>query len=302
MPRATAGTSRRRHEESQPVYQDGALRFDGESSHLGLAGANTRLTDYTLFLVAAPLSNHGGFRAFLAMNRRGQVDFTSGVTVDMSFPFTARFDVLNVEGNGFVGAANLMTVPSDFGVVRRMTVTSMIRPGGTRLYVDGRPAGSRDRRELTLEVDQIVVGARYYGFPPAIRSFLDGDILQILVYDRVLDDPERREVEDYLAARLGGRGPIRRAGRPARRQAAGRRPGPAARADVRAGLLGARAAGRPDQHQQRQVSPRRQARRPGLQRGYLPAVRLATATAWRTRVERFWEKPGGASSRRSAWH
>ncbi len=204
-----------RHEESQPVYQDGALRFDGESSHLGLAGANTRLTDYTLFLVAAPLSNHGGFRAFLAMNRRGQVDFTSGVTVDMSFPFTARFDVLNVEGNGFVGAANLMTVPSDFGVVRRMTVTSMIRPGGTRLYVDGRSAGSRDRRESTLEVDQIVVGARYYGSPPAIRSFLDGDVLQVLVYDRVLDDPERREVEAYLAARLGAGGPIRRAGRPA---------------------------------------------------------------------------------------
>ena len=72
-----------------------------------------------------------------------------------------------------------------------------------------KPGRSRDRDASVLDVDRITVGARYFGFPPDIRGFLDGDILQVLVYDRVLDEAERREVEDYLAARLGGKGPIR---------------------------------------------------------------------------------------------
>ena len=38
------------------------------------------------------------------------------------------------------------------------------------------------------------------GSRPTIRGFLDGDILQVLVYDRVLEEAERREVEAYLIA------------------------------------------------------------------------------------------------------
>ena len=125
-----------------------------------------------------------------------------------------RFDTLNVEGEGFGGMGNLMAEPSDFGVVRRMAVTSSPGPRGTKLYMDGRPARSRDRKASVLDVDRITVGARYFGFPPAIQGFLDGDILQILVYDRVLDEAERQEVEAYLAARLGGKGPITRPRRP----------------------------------------------------------------------------------------
>ena len=63
-------------------------------------------------------------------------------------------------------------------------------------------------------MDRIVVGARFFGFPPSIRGFLEGDIFQVLLYDRVLDDAERREVEAYLASRIGGEGPILRPARP----------------------------------------------------------------------------------------
>ena len=69
------------------------------------------LKDFTVFVVAAPFSNSGGFRAFLAMHQEGRDDFTSGVTVDMGFGFTGRFDALNVEGKGFGGMTNLMAVP-----------------------------------------------------------------------------------------------------------------------------------------------------------------------------------------------
>ena len=198
------------HPEAQPLYLAGALRFNGESTFLERAGAAARLEDFTLFIVAAPFSNAGGFRAFLATHEQGEVDFTSGVTVDMSAAFTMRFDTLNVEGEGFGGMQNLLAEPSSFGTVRRMVVTSSPGPRGTKLYMDGKPARARDRKASILDVDRIVAGARYFGFPPAIQGFLDGDILQILVFDRVLSEPERKEVESYLAARTGGSGPITR--------------------------------------------------------------------------------------------
>ncbi len=201
--------------EAQPVYVEGALRFDGEKSFLERAGAAARLEDLTLFIVAAPFANVGGFRAFLAVHEQGEVDFRSGVTVDLGGASTMNFDMLNVEGEGFVGMQNLLVEPSIFGVVRRMAVTSSPGRSGTKLYVDGRAARMRDRMASVLDVDRIIVGARYFGFPPAIQGFMDGDILQILVYDRVLDDGERNEVEDYLAARTGGKGQITRP-RPAR--------------------------------------------------------------------------------------
>ncbi len=199
--------------EAQPLYQDGALRFDGEASHLELAGMEAKFREITLFVVAAPFGNAGGFRAFMAMNEEGKDDFTSGLTIDMGFGFSSRFETLNVEGNGFGGMANLMAEPSEFGVVRRMTVTSTAGPGGTKSYFDGRPGRARDRKDSVLVADRVTVGARRYG-GSAVRGFLDGDLLQVLVYDRVLGEAERTQVEGYLAARHGGKAPIVRPGRP----------------------------------------------------------------------------------------
>jgi putative heme-binding domain-containing protein len=199
--------------EARPRYLEGGLRFDGEASYLEATGVKARLEDFTLFVVASPLSNAGGFRAFMAMHREGREDYTSGLTVDLGPGFTGRFDWLNVEGEGFGGMANLMSDPSDFGVVRRMTVTSTRGTGGTKLSVDGRESRSRDRTESNLGVDRMIVGARFFGPSPTIRGFLEGDILQLLVYDRVLDEAERREIEAYLAHRLGGQGPIVRPAR-----------------------------------------------------------------------------------------
>jgi putative heme-binding domain-containing protein len=196
--------------EAQPLYLEGALRFDGEKTFLERAGAAARLEDFTLFIVAAPFSNAGGFRAFLATHEQGEVDFTSGVTVDMGAASTMNFDSLNVEGEGFGGMQSLLADASIFGVVRRMLVTSSPGPRGTKLAMDGKAAHSRDRKASVLDVDRFTVGARYFGFPPSIQGFLDGDILQILIYDRVLNEEERREIDAYLAARIGGNGQITR--------------------------------------------------------------------------------------------
>ena len=146
--------------EAQPVYQQGAIRFDGKAAFLERAGAAARLEDFTLFIVAAPFSNAGGFRGFVATHEQGEVDFTSGLNVDLAAGPTLNFDALNVEGEGFGGMQSLLTEPSTFGVVRQMVVTSSPAARATTLYMDGKLARSRGRNDWVLEVDRILVGAR----------------------------------------------------------------------------------------------------------------------------------------------
>ncbi len=269
------------------------MRFDGEATYLERSGLAERLRGFTLFVVAAPLSNGGGFRAFAAMHQDRQPDFTSAYTLDLGPGFTGRFESLNVEGNGFGGAGNLMADASEFGVVRRMAITSAAGAGGTKLWVDGKPGRSRDRKESELIADRLLVGARFYGSPPDVRGFLEGDILQILLYDRVLDQAERREVEGYLASRPG-EGSIVRAARPGigKPLVAAKDPPPVQMRFVPG--FSARELHHVDLKNINNVRYRPDGRLVVL--GYDTAISIcsptATATAPRATVETFWESKG----------
>jgi putative heme-binding domain-containing protein len=196
---------------ARPVFQskDGyvAVRFDGERQHLTLPGLDRAFKEVTVFLVAAPFGNAGDFRGFLAINQAGKNDYSSGLNMDQGPGFSLRFQSLNIEGAGFQGAVNVLKESSDFGTVQRFCVTSKVGAGGTKLYRNGKLAGQRDRGASTLHMDRLTVGARYYtnGGPPQVRGFLEGDILEILVYNRVLSDAERAAVEKYLTDRHGDR-------------------------------------------------------------------------------------------------
>ncbi len=181
-----------------------ALRFDGERQHLTRTSLGASFKSVTVFVVAVPFANSGDFRAILALNEAGKNDYVSGLTIDQGPAASSRLQALNVEGAGFGGALNLLRTPPPFGTVQRFCVESAVGAGGTKLYVNGQLAGRRDRRDALLHMDRVTVGARFYtnGGPPAVRGFLDGDILEVLIYDRVLSGAERSAVEQYLAARL----------------------------------------------------------------------------------------------------
>ena len=55
-----------------PISSSGAVRFDGEASFLERPGPKVTLEDFTLFIVAAPFSNAGGFRASWRCTRRAR--------------------------------------------------------------------------------------------------------------------------------------------------------------------------------------------------------------------------------------
>src|SRR5207244_1769513 len=73
-----------------------AVAFDGKDDFLSASNVRVGFSNATLFVHAAPLSNAGGFRAFMAMNQFGRNDYTSGLNVDLGPAASAGFGLLNI--------------------------------------------------------------------------------------------------------------------------------------------------------------------------------------------------------------
>jgi glucose/arabinose dehydrogenase len=190
-----------------------AVRFNGQETHLRLSGIGRSFRELTVFVVAAPYSNPDWFSALLAMSAAERNDYETGINIDQGTGPPQRFATVNVEGAGAQGAKNLLSEPSDFGTVVRMCVTSAPGKDGVTLRVNGRRQSARDRTDSSIiRMDEFVVGARFYtnGGPPRVRGFFEGDLAEVIVFDRVLGDDQLSAVEKYLAEKYGrvGRLPL----------------------------------------------------------------------------------------------
>lgn len=196
-------SGRGRHAGGKALFGTQGVRFDGRGQQLSVEAPGCVFRDLTIFIVAAPFRNAGGFRALLALNAAGQNDFTSGLTLDQGPGGGERFDALNLEGAGFQGARSLMKDPLDFGVLARICVVSTT--DRMTLFVDEKLQGARERKGPPFRMDQLSVGARRYalGGPPQLAGFFEGEIAEILLYGRALANEERKAVDAYLAAKHG---------------------------------------------------------------------------------------------------
>ena len=177
------------------------VRFDGRDDHLRILGADRRFASMTLFVVATPHSNAGGFRGFFAMNKRGRRDYETGFNLDLNASFSSRFDNLNVEGRGFGGARNFRETAVPFGAPEVIETIVDADDKRVRVAIDGRPALERETTGAELIADDFTIGARHTENTSDIdrvQGFLHGDIAELLLYDRVLEQPERDAVRRYL--------------------------------------------------------------------------------------------------------
>jgi putative heme-binding domain-containing protein len=195
-----------RREQSRPIWRDHnpgrSILFDGEDDVLTWAGGKQAFKSLTVFLVASPASNVGDFRAFFGGHELGKNDYVSGLNIDLGPGYSANWNWLNAEGNGFGGAVNLLNRSLEFGQFHQLSLVSSAEAGTVRLFVDGRAAGARRRGPASVRLDEMTVGARIYnneGGKPNPRGFFDGDIAEVLIYDRALNDNERASVERYLS-------------------------------------------------------------------------------------------------------
>ena len=186
-----------------PSKKTAVVRFDGQDDSLLLAGEGKSYRELTLFLVAAPKTNFGGFRGLVALNQKRVNDYVSGMTLDLlAFP-SLRFNLVNLEGAGFGGAVDIMGDDHPLGTFHVLSATTSPGKSGVKLYVDGNLSGQRDRAESILRADELRIGVRHYSNtadPTFDQGFFDGDIAEVLLFDRVLSDEERKHVEKYLAS------------------------------------------------------------------------------------------------------
>lgn len=178
------------------------LRFDGEDDHLRVLNLDQKLSAFTVFVVAAPHSNQGGFRGLLAFNQADRRDYESGFTLDLGPFFSARLDSLNLEGRGFGGFRSLLKTPSPFNTLQILECVADPTAKRIRLALDGKPQLDRDFVPAEFALNEITIGARYYtnepNQPQQVRGFFHGDLAEILVYNRVLSDAESTQVRTYL--------------------------------------------------------------------------------------------------------
>jgi putative heme-binding domain-containing protein len=185
--------------DGQPV-----IRFDGKKDHLKNSADAPPLNECTIVLVAAPRSNAGEFRAFFASADPGKNDFQTGLTIDQDAGSTdvfSGFDQLNVEGKGFGGARNMLDGLTPFEQMQAIAIT-MASSGedAIKVYAGGKLAGKRAREAAPISLHDLFLGARFYGLntPPAVKGFLDGDIAELLIYNRVLSSEELVALNTYL--------------------------------------------------------------------------------------------------------
>jgi len=200
---------------SRPVFRtdegEGFARFDGKDDYLSAAGPKRRVKEMTLFVLAAPRGNGGGFAGMFGAAAAGQNDYTSGLNLDQGPVGTEKMSVLNVESAGAGGFRNFiqpgknLASPLPFENFHVFTVRSKAGTNGNELFLDGIKLGDRERKESVIGLDEMVIGGRLFsndgGQPPHAQSFFHGDIAAVLVYERALAEVDRKAVEESLFAR-----------------------------------------------------------------------------------------------------
>jgi len=187
-------------------FNGATLSFDGIDDFLALTGQSNSFAEATLVVVAAPRTN-GGFRALASMHALGQNDYTSGLNLDLGAAPAGTLARVNAEGAGFSGEFNLLTTSQPLGRWHVFTLVAGRGPRGVKLFLDGQPQGARDRAtDSVFRFDDFTLGARCYSNTPDrphVQGFLNGDLAEVLAFDRALPESERQAVEHYLDSKYG---------------------------------------------------------------------------------------------------
>jgi putative heme-binding domain-containing protein len=177
------------------------VRFDGEDDYLRGIIVGRRLSEFTLFVVAAPHSNLGQYRAFLSLNEPNRKDYETGLNLDLNAQPSVAFANLNLEGKGFGGARNLLKTTVPFGTLHILEAISDLPGKQIRVAIDGQAGGSRPLAGSELAADEVTIGARHLGDgsgPGSVQGFFQGDLAEILLYNRTLTVDEVHSVRGYL--------------------------------------------------------------------------------------------------------
>jgi prepilin-type N-terminal cleavage/methylation domain-containing protein len=175
---------------NRPTYISNAmnnlpvLRFDGSSDYMGVSTRLLRQSDYTIFIVHQRRSSDdelyfiGGHSRYHDMIRVGYQSSTS---------------LLYGHGNviNHSAAIDAYTVP-----IPRILSISHSSTFGKEMYLDGTLIDSDPNLTPTIAESTTTIGK-------FSSSYYNGDIAEMIFFNRFLSSQERRDVEKYLSVKWG---------------------------------------------------------------------------------------------------
>lgn len=180
------------------------VRFDGKENGLRFASLWKDHPQLTLWMVVAPHENSGDFRGLIASNAPGERDYVSGINVDLGPGPSRKWDVTNVEGRGFSGAQDLLDQQFPFGTLHILQVVVDGQAKRVTVSIDGERVGNRPMQSDTIALHEWTLGARFYTNGPGpqkIRGSFQGDIAEVLVYDRAMEEAESKTLYETLKSK-----------------------------------------------------------------------------------------------------
>jgi hypothetical protein len=174
-----------------------AVRFDGQDNHLRLA---TGFADFTagmsLFVVARPTALQAGAKLVLLGNGTGQANLALGRHSDSA---ALQYFTTNSSGHyAWFATDNALTV-------QEAALYAVVQEGGA---VDSQVAATVSKNGAVVGSNAVYVppveerGSNYIGKSYwASDGYFQGDIAEIILYNRALSADEQAAVRAYLAAK-----------------------------------------------------------------------------------------------------
>jgi len=174
--------------ESNTLNSKPVLRFDGTGQKMALT-SSIGGTEYSIFIVCKNNDNEVG-SMFLWATDNNYGKYIAVIT-DAGYNADARNKFILSEADAGGGGEGSVIAWSSAPATNSFFIGTATQNGGGKAYLNG--YGGTDSLGTFIESNTFdLIGGYGFGYE------LDGDVAEIIAYNRVLTTPERQQVEAYL--------------------------------------------------------------------------------------------------------
>jgi hypothetical protein len=199
-----SGNSRNGNLQSGAGYNasnGGSITFDGSTSVVDFGNLGLSLNAFSVQWFTKVNANAGGYACWMAAAATGGMDYITGFNFDMSNPISSAVDIISHEGAFSPGTGDQYPGSTPFGTWFNITFT--VDSSAIRLYVNG---VAQDVRAVTgsgpVSTQRFILGRRIISGANS-NNALNGNISQVLFYDKVLTPAEITQNYNFSKSRYG---------------------------------------------------------------------------------------------------
>jgi len=179
----------------------GSITFNNSESVVDFGNLGLSLTSFSAQWFTKVNSNSGSYHCWMAAAAPGSMDYTTGFNFDMGSPTSSSVDFISHEGVFSPGSTDQYPGSTAFGTW--MNIAFTVDSSGIRLYVNGAAQDVRGSvAGSTASTNRFILGRRIISGNNSNLA-LDGNISQVLLYNKVLTQAEITQNYNFSRLRYG---------------------------------------------------------------------------------------------------